>query len=251
MVNIIVFQFTKAQNEGKSLLCCTFIAAAASHCQMLGYHHEKMYRNDRTGNSENMRRLFWTTYVFEKHFSLLFGRASNMQDFDIDARFPALSTDPAIRPWDESFIIGIKLAKTQSQIYDRLYSITALKTAGCERKQYVNQIATTMQEWEVELRQVMIPPLPPFDGLPMTPLQIDSSQVNNRQVFDISRDSWDIMYYSTFTSLLRAPTTSGMEGTEISSQCFQVARLSLQSHLRCFGNYQTSDFLSDANYANW
>ena len=135
--------------------------------------------------------------MFEKHFSLLFGRASNMQDFDIDARFPALSTDPAIRPWDESFIIGIKLAKIQSEIYDRLYSITALKTAGCERKQYVNQIATTMQEWEVELRQVMIPPLPPFDGLPMTPLQIDSSQVNNRQVFDISRDSWDIMYYST------------------------------------------------------
>lgn len=59
------------------------------------------------------------------------------------------------------------------------------------------------------------------------------------------------MYYSTFTSLLRAPTTSGMEGTEISSQCFQVARLSLQSHLRCFNNYQTSGFLSDANYANW
>lgn len=85
----------------------------------------------------------------------------------------------------------------------------------------------------------------------MTLLQIDSSQVNNRQIFGISRDSWDIMYYSTFTSLSRAPTTSGMEGTEISSQCFQVARLSLQSHLRCFGNYQTSGFLSDANYANW
>ena len=86
-----------------------------------------------------------------------------MQDFDIDARFPALSTDHAIRPWDESFIMGIKLAQIQSQIYDKLYSTAALKTAGCERKQCVNQIATTMQEWEVELRQVIMPPLPPSE----------------------------------------------------------------------------------------
>lgn len=87
----------------------------------------------------------------------------NMQDFDIDTRFPALSTDPAIRPWDESFIMGIKLAQLQSQIYDRLYSTAALKATGCERRQCVQQIATTMQEWEVELRQVMIPPLSPSE----------------------------------------------------------------------------------------
>lgn len=152
--------------------------------------------------------------------------------------------------WDD--MLGIKLAQIQSQIYDRLYSTAASKAAGCERRQSVHQIATTTQEWEVELRQVTILPLPPaFYGLSITPLQINSSQVNNRQVFDISRDSWDIVYYSTFTSHLRAPTTPGMEGAEINSQCFQIARLSLQIHLRCFGNYQTSGFLSDANYANW
>lgn len=59
------------------------------------------------------------------------------------------------------------------------------------------------------------------------------------------------MYYSTFTSLLRAPTTSEAEEAEVSLQCFQVARLVLEGHLRCFSKYRTSGFLSDADYANW
>lgn len=40
------------------------------------------------------------------------------------------------------------------------------------------------------------------------------------------------MYYSTFTSLLRAPITSDMEEAVVSSQCFGVAYLALESHLR-------------------
>lgn len=225
--------FTKAQDEAKPFLCYTLISTAVSHCQMLGYHREVTYRNDRTGNSENARRLFWTAYTFEKHISLLFGHASSMLNFDIDARYPALSTDPAVRPWDESFIMGIKLADMQGQIYDKLYSTAALRTPFSERAQYVQHLTTAMDQWRTELQK------------------IDSSQVNNRQIFDITRYSWDIMYYSTFTSLLRAPTTSEAEEAEVSSQCFQVARLALESHLRCFSKYQTSGFLSDADYANW
>ncbi|KAE8161566.1 hypothetical protein BDV40DRAFT_313021 [Aspergillus tamarii] len=223
----------KAQDEAKPLLCSTFISAAASHCQMLGYHREIMYRGNNTGNSENMRRVFWTTYVFEKHMSLYFGRASNMQDFDIDAQYPAITTDPAVRPWDESFVMGIRLAKIQGEIYDKLYSAEASKDSHPERVQRVHGLAADIQQWYTEFKE------------------IDASKVNNRHIFKISRDSWDILYYSTFTSLLRTPITSGAACAELSSQCFRVARLSLQSHLRCFGNFQTSSFHSKADYANW
>lgn len=139
----------------KPLLCYTLISTTVSHCQMLGYRREITYRNGRAGNTRNARRFFWTAYTFEKHMSFLFGHTSSILNFDIDARYPALSTDPAVRPWDELFIIGVKLADIQGQIYDRLYSTTALTTAFSERAQNVQQLTTTMDQWRTELQQVL------------------------------------------------------------------------------------------------
>lgn len=81
-------------------------------------------------------------------------------------------------------------------------------------------------------------------------MQIDSSQVCHNQVFELSRKHWGVMYYSTLTSLLRA-TPDPSSGMDISSECFQAAQLSLQSHICCFSGYETTGFLTDADYANW
>lgn len=142
----------------------------------------------------------------------------------------------------------VGLPYIQGQIYDKLYSMAALRTTYSECTRYAQQLIIAMEQWHVELQQVQGTYL--FVRQLLAPVQIDPSLVNNRQIFDITRDSWDIMYYSTFTSLLRAPTASEAEEAEVSSQCFQVARLALEGHLRCFSKYQTSDFLSDADYAN-
>lgn len=112
------------------------------------------YRYDRTENSENAGRLFWTAYISEKHISLLFGRASSILNFDIDVRYTALSTDPIVRPWDESLIIGVKLADIQGQIYDRLCSTAALWAAYSERAQYVQQLTTAMDRWHTEIQRI-------------------------------------------------------------------------------------------------
>ncbi|KAJ1707538.1 fungal-specific transcription factor domain-containing protein [Aspergillus flavus] len=149
----LIMGFIKAQDEAKPLLCSTFISAAASHCQMLGYHREITYRSDNTGNSKNMRRLFWTTYVFEKHMSLYFGRASSVQDFDIDAQYPAITRDPAVRPWDESFVMGIRLAKLQGEIYDKLYSAEASQSSHPERMRRVHGLALDIQQWYAEFKE--------------------------------------------------------------------------------------------------
>ena len=203
--------------------------------------------------AENIRRLFWTVYVFDKNASLLLGKASQIQDCEIDTRYPSLPLDPSLRPWDESFILGIKLASLQGRIYGDLYSAGAASKSSFERAETISRISSSMEQWRVELESVSEIQLQnseycTYGGL--TSFQIDDTGVNNQQVFALTRGNWDIMYYSTLTSLFRASSPPGTS-TEISSSCFQSARLSLQSHLRCFPQYQEAKLLSESDYVNW
>ncbi|KAI0468819.1 hypothetical protein F4859DRAFT_488915 [Xylaria cf. heliscus] len=222
----------KAQNEAKLFLACTLASAAASHCHILGYHREKLYQNDHNEVSLTKRRLFWTIYVFDKNMSLLLGRSSNFKDIEIDVRYPSLSADKGRKPWDEWFHLAIRLSKVQGEIYDRLYSPTGLQIDARERRRHIDSLEVILHHWRTDLEQ------------------IDSTCVNYPQVFSLSRVHWDIMYYSTLTCLLRASATP-LHGGEISSQCFQAARLSLKSHLCCFSKYTSSPYLSDEDFASW
>lgn len=99
----------------------------------MGYHREATYRKMKADEASNSRRLFWTTYVFDNNVSFLIGRASRIRDFEIDTEHPTASKDPSLRPWDESFILGIKLASIQGQIYTSLYSAAGLRKSVSER----------------------------------------------------------------------------------------------------------------------
>ncbi|GMF77603.1 unnamed protein product [Aspergillus oryzae] len=77
-----------------------------------------------------------------------------MQDFDIDAQYPAITRDPAVRPWDESFVMGIRLAKLQGEIYDKLYSAEAAKSSHPERMRRVHGLALDIQQWYAEFKEV-------------------------------------------------------------------------------------------------
>lgn len=93
-------------------------------------------------------------YIFDKNISLLLGRASRIQDFEIDAEYPAASSDPRLRPWDESFLLGIKLASLQGQIYTGLYSATGLKKSVSERSADVGSLSSALERWYIELQEV-------------------------------------------------------------------------------------------------
>lgn len=143
----------KAQAEAKLLLCSSLIAAAASHCQMLGYHSEMSYRNDQPRKSNDKRRVFWILYVFDKSFSLLLGHASKIQDFEVDVQYPPLSTDPGVRPWEDIFILYVRMARIQGQIYSRLYSPAGVKAQQSERLQCISDLKAAMEQWRVDLSQ--------------------------------------------------------------------------------------------------
>lgn len=55
--------------------------------------------------------------MFDKIMSLILGRSSSFQGIEIDAQYPPLSTDQGRKPCDKWFILAIRLANVQGQIY--------------------------------------------------------------------------------------------------------------------------------------
>ncbi|KAL3429318.1 hypothetical protein BDV09DRAFT_203046 [Aspergillus tetrazonus] len=214
----------KAQGESKPSLFWTLISAAATQCYSLGYHREASYRDIPSGKADNIRRLFWTF--------------PSMQRLQIDTRYPVISLDPALQAWDESFIIGVRLAGLQERIFTGLYSNATASTEATERENLVSEIEGDMERLYFDLRKSQIRP----DG------------VNDPHVFAMSRGHWDISYYSTLTLLYHSSSrtsTTAAAGYQIHADCLAAARSSLIAHLKCFPQYQASKLLSDGEYMNW
>jgi hypothetical protein len=222
----------KIQNESKPVLARTLVNAGLSHCQMLGYHREITYQKDQSGFAENKRRLFWTLYVCDKTNSIHLGNASRMQDFEVDAQYPRIPDDVAEKPWMELFHLVIRLAKIQGLIFDKLYSVAGLQAPAMERRQWIDTLVANAHQWRHDLDQ------------------LDGSQVRFVKLLELSMVHWDIMYYSTLTTLLRAPAMPGVS-TDMTSQCFQAARLALESHLRAFSGYDGVKLFTKADYIDW
>ncbi|KAF5242549.1 hypothetical protein FAUST_3261 [Fusarium austroamericanum] len=222
----------KIQNESRPVLARTLVNAGLSHCQMLGYHREITYQKDQSGFAEHKRRLFWTLYVCDKTNSLHLGNASRMQDFEVDAQYPSIPVDVAEKPWIELFHLVIRLAKIQGLIFDKLYSVAALQTPAIERRQWIDTLVADAHQWRYDLDR------------------LDGSQVRFIKLLELSMVHWDIMYYTTLTTLLRAPAMPGVS-TDMTSQCFQTARLALESHLRAFSGYDGVKLFTKADYIDW
>ncbi|KAL2847210.1 fungal-specific transcription factor domain-containing protein [Aspergillus pseudoustus] len=228
----LVMGMIKAQGEAKPYLYWKLVSAAITHCQSLEYHREATYRGLPSQKAEQIRRLFWTVYTFDKNMSLVLGRASFMQCVDIDAQYPTVSADPSLRAWDESFIMGIRLAEGQGRIFGGLYSPRTMIKDRSGREQLISELAGAMETWYLELKQ------------------INAEGVNGPEVYSLSRGNWEILFYSTQTLLFHASSRVGGE-VRISTQCFAAAQNSLRAHLDVFPRYQEAQLLSDADYCNW
>ncbi|KAL4807613.1 hypothetical protein BDV18DRAFT_151590 [Aspergillus unguis] len=224
----LVLAVIKAQDEANIMLSSTLISVAARHCLMLGYHRLRA----QSPEDPNIRRLFWTVYYIDKNMSLLLGRASCIQDYDIDVPYPSCTTDPSKRAWDECFLIFLTLGRIQGQIYDRVYSVAALKLSPETRAQNIAELAQELHTWRQRMDQ------------------IDWSHIPDPGLIEVSKPTWDIMYYSLLTALLRGSSTASTT-PEISAECFAAARSALESHLRAFPIYQDASIVTAKDYANW
>ena len=114
------------------------------------------YKNLSNEKSQNIQRLFWTVYVYDKNVSLLLGKASQIRDSEIDTPYPSLPLDSSLRAWDESFMYGIRLARLQGMIYDELYSAEAASKSSSQRAVTIRQLQESMEQWLSELKNVSI-----------------------------------------------------------------------------------------------
>ena len=86
--------------------------------------------------------------------SLLFDRPLRTQDCDIDTSYPEISTNPRIRAWDEVFVMFIRLAKLQGQLYNELYSLSASKNPVSKKLDCVDKLLVALQRWKSDLDSV-------------------------------------------------------------------------------------------------
>lgn len=77
-----------------------------------------------------------------------------MRGLAIDAHYPSISADPALRAWDESFVLGIKLAELQGRIFDGLHSKATMVRDSSQRTKLIGDLGVAMEKWMLDLKQV-------------------------------------------------------------------------------------------------
>ncbi|OJD36814.1 c6 transcription factor [Diplodia corticola] len=231
-IQSLLLAATRAQEQSKLQLVWTYVSAGHAMCQTLGYHRESHLRNDNPDVAEVKRHAFWNLYMVDKNLSLGLGRKGNFQDDDIDVELFKISPNPRFRAWDEIAHASIRFAKVQGQVYDRLYSMGASKASSEQRLLAVEELTQRM----VELRNELV--------------AVDASGAEYGEHLDSMVHAADFIAYTVLTTIYRAQTSTGT-GTEISSKCFETARLGLQAHLKCFESFQSSSMLEQIDYVTW
>jgi len=112
----------------------TFISAAASLCQRLGYHRLHASKDNDTALRAAQERLFWIVYQIDKGLSLRLGCASNIRDTEI-----------TLLP-DRNEPRSTRLARIQGKVYDHLYSPAGLFLPANERGHLARAIARDLRE---------------------------------------------------------------------------------------------------------
>lgn len=121
-IRAIILSAVFAMEYGRTFTAWKLIAAASRMCQDGGFHRLPEDNND--PDLERKRMTFWFVYVLDHGMALNFGRAPNIQDYDISVGRPKATKgiDPMmcnlVTTW-------IEFAETQGQVYEQLYSARA------------------------------------------------------------------------------------------------------------------------------
>ncbi|KPM41083.1 hypothetical protein AK830_g5462 [Neonectria ditissima] len=193
--------------DSKAMGAWTFISAALSHCQTLGYHRLGAAKEPRGASCTDQERLFWTVYGFETGLSLRLGRSSGIQDADI--MLPISPSQPRT----------VKVARIQKRVYNQLYSATGQSSSTEERSCSVQRLSQELKELIEEVRAEI------------------SEAVG--QLGDPEADTMKIIYLhcdlvcesALLALILRA--TPAVQGSEVSEECVSAARNTLDMHQHC------------------
>ncbi|KAJ6263667.1 ABC multidrug transporter MDR5 [Drechslerella dactyloides] len=237
-IKALVMGIVFAQFNSKPLLAWTLCSAAAKHLFSLGFHRERSLKGDTPQLANEKRHIFWSVYGVDKNLSLNLGRASNFPDYDIDTQYFSISENERVALWDHAAFKFIFLSKVQGQVYDKLYSATALKKSQAERHNIIASIDAELRPWLEEWRSIeescrsIVPP----------------------DQFDLFFGPMEIIYYALQTTLHRAASMGeGTRTTEITAACFEAATAGMRSQIDEFLPKFMSRFTPNqrAAYVSW
>lgn len=175
----------------------------------------------------------------DKSLSLRLGRASILQDWDINIPRPTRSPerpDPYGNKWLDLNYYLVQLAEIQGQVYQHLYSPGASSKTNEERAQWAIMAAARLQECHSARQRGIGPYTADFQG-------------------DVSRllaYSDEVVFHSVMALIYRAiPPPSSQAPSTFSLDCLYSARKSLQAHLQCANTYKFKNYNIWAGYLHW
>ncbi|KAL5356122.1 hypothetical protein BJX96DRAFT_94051 [Aspergillus floccosus] len=103
----------------------------------------------------HLRNLFWICYMFNQEYSMRTGVPPNFDNALCDLTMPKTSKEGADEATSKVcsplFIPFIELAKIESQIYRRLYSVPAQNQTDTELLQTIRDLDEVLEDWKLSL----------------------------------------------------------------------------------------------------
>jgi len=122
----------------------TLISTACRLCLDAGFH--RLPDDHSTPYIRRSRLLFWVAYTIDKGLALSFGRAANIQDYDISIAEPLIQEDFKIVSTGRNFVVWIRYAEVQGLVYQELYSAQGLRRSAADRAVRAQHLAHRLLE---------------------------------------------------------------------------------------------------------
>ncbi|KJZ74289.1 hypothetical protein HIM_06295 [Hirsutella minnesotensis 3608] len=208
---------------------------AAQLCQTAGYHRAETQKQDSESTSKLKRLLFWHVYTLDKALGLRLGRASVINELDIDI--------PKVFEFDDLgcdlysiTILWIKLSHLQSRIYEQLYSPAALAGSQAKLIDCARALAEDCKNLEVESVE--------------TREQVYRylKAVNSSEIVDIFLRGDEVQFQVTLTLVYRVIPAPEGSISRFCNDCLEAARKAMSFHrqyteLKNLGSYFRSIYV--------
>jgi hypothetical protein len=135
--------------------CWSLSSKASELCQTLGYHRATSLVNKSPENSRHAQFLFWTSCFIDKSLSLRLGRPSTIPDWDITINLEPMS-GPDQPPVLAFFVLWIRTARCQGNIYEMLYSPGSMSQPDHVRQSKVDFLASSLHEIDKETERTKV-----------------------------------------------------------------------------------------------
>ena len=172
--------------------------------------------------------------MLDKSLSLRLGRASTLQDYDIDISLPVQSADPRLNAWELINVYWIKLSELHGLAYEQLYSPGALRESEGERGRKAKALIARLEQARHKIPDA------------------STKIAYQPEYVPIILGSCDTIFYSLLTIIARAiPSDMADEPSGSNMQCVQAARAALKAHQKCARDFKDGNSYLWHGYLCW